>query len=79
MANGFDPTDPALTIGHPQVAQVDLRRSFGTEDPHEIWSVLNNYLDVYSVSTSQARATYDYRWHDADFVARQVSIISQGH
>ena len=77
--NGFDPEDAALTIGHPQVAQVDLRRSFGTEDPHAIWNVLNNYLDVYSVATSQARSTYDYRWHDADFVARQVSIISQGH
>jgi hypothetical protein len=78
-ANGFDPADPALTIGHPQVAQVDLLRSFGTEDPHQIWAVLNTHLDVYSVSTSTACATYPYRWSDSDFVAKQISIISQGH
>ena len=78
-ANNFDPEDATLTIGHPQVAQVDLLRSFGTEDPHEIWAVLNTYLDVYSVSTSSARATYDYRWSDADFVSRQVSVIEQGN
>jgi hypothetical protein len=77
--NGFDPADPALTIGHPQVAQVDLLRSFGTEDPHQIWAVLNTHLDVYSVSTSTACATYPYRWSDSDFVAKQISIISQGH
>jgi len=28
--NGFDPDDRSLTIGHPQVGQVDLERSFGT-------------------------------------------------
>ncbi len=78
-ANGFNPADPALTIGHPQVAQVDLVRSFGTEDPHQIWAVLNTHLDVYSVSTSTACATYPYRWSDRDFVANQISIISQGH
>jgi hypothetical protein len=78
-ANNFDPEDATLTIGHPQVAQVDLLRSFGTEDPHEIWAVLNTYLDVYSVRTSSARATYDYRWSDADFVSRQVSVIEQGN
>jgi hypothetical protein len=32
LANGFDPEDKSLTIGHPQVAQVDLIRSFGTTD-----------------------------------------------
>jgi hypothetical protein len=30
--NGFDPNEPSLTIGHPQVGQVDLQRSFGTQD-----------------------------------------------
>ena len=29
VANGFDPEDKSLTIGHPQIGQVDLVRSFG--------------------------------------------------
>lgn len=77
--NGFDPADPALTIGHPQVAQVDLVRSFGTEDPHQIWTVLNTHLDVLSVATSDVRCEYTYKWDDPDFQDRQIRVIQQGH
>jgi len=77
--NGFDPLDKNLTIGHPQIGQVDLQRSFGTEDCQGIWAQLNNYLDVYAVSTSTASATYQYCWNDPDFVDRQIEIISKGH
>jgi hypothetical protein len=76
--NGFDPEDKSLTIGHPQIGQVDLHRSFGTEDCQLIWSQLNNYLDVYAVRTSTAFAEYQYRWDDTDFVKRQVEIINKG-
>lgn len=78
-ANGFDPTNKALTIGHPQVAQVNLMSSFGTEDLPTIWQQLNTHLDVYQIRTNQACATYNYHWSDADFKQRQVNIINQGH
>ena len=78
VKNGFDPEDKKLTIGHPQVGQVDLQRSFGSTHYHDIWVQMTNYLDVYRVSTSDATATYDYHWSDEDFIERQVSIISQG-
>lgn len=74
-ANGFDPDNKALTIGHPQVGQVDLIRSFGTDDYRVIWKMLSNFLDVYSVKTGQATATYDYHWSDDDFIDRQIKII----
>jgi hypothetical protein len=77
-ANGFDPDDKTLTIGHPKVAQVDLIRSFGTNDYQQIWGQLNNFQDVYKVSTGNTSAVYDYRWSDPDFQQRQIDIISQG-
>ena len=77
--NGFDPEDKTLTIGHPQVGQVDLVRSFGTEDYRAIWNMLNKHLDVYQIKTSLASATYNYHWSDADFIDRQVKIIQQGY
>ena len=77
--NGFDPDDKSLTIGHPQVGQVDLMRSFGAEDYQTIWNILNTHLDVYSVRTSDASATYDYHWSDPDFIQRQVERITQGN
>jgi hypothetical protein len=70
-ANGFDPEDKTLTIGHPQVAQVDLRRSFGTEDYQAVWARLNTRLNVTSIRTSTAVATYPYHWSDADYAELQ--------
>ena len=76
--NGFDPLDPKLTIGHPQIGQVDLRRSFNTDDFKQIWQVLDNYLDVYRISSSICSTIYDYRWDDADYMQTQISILSGG-
>jgi hypothetical protein len=78
IANEFDPEDKSLTIGHPQIGQVDLQQSFGTKESHAIWAQLNSYLDVYSVRTSVSSATYQYRWDDPDFIDQQVKIISKG-
>ena len=64
--NGFDPEDKSLTIGHPQVGQVDLRRSFGTEDYRAIWAELNTRLDVTGIRTSTSQAEYPYSWPDPD-------------
>jgi hypothetical protein len=69
--NGFDPEDPDLTIGHPKVAQVNLRRSFGTEDYGRIWAELNTRLNVTAVRTSSHRAEYPYHWADADYALLQ--------
>lgn len=70
--NGFDPEDKSLTIGHPQVGQVDLVRSFGTEDYREIWAQLNTRLDVTAIRTSDSATQYPYRWSDADYMEQQI-------
>lgn len=76
--NGFDPADKTLTIGHPQVAQVNLNRSFGTEDYRAIWNSLNTHLDVCSIRTSTAEAQYPYSWDDPEYKLQQIKIIQQG-
>jgi hypothetical protein len=70
--NGFDPEDKSLTIGHPQVGQVDLLRSFGTKDYREIWSQLNTRLNVHAVRTSSAEQVYEYSWSDPDYMQQQI-------
>lgn len=70
--NGFDPEDKSLTIGHPQVAQVNLTKTFGTVDYNQIWQQLAGHLDVYKIRTSDAEATYEYRWSDEDYAAQQI-------
>jgi hypothetical protein len=74
-ANGFDPDDKSLTIGHPRVGQVDLVRSFGTRDYQEIWRQLSAKLDVYKIRTSAAEATYTYNWSDPDYMEQQIEVL----
>ena len=74
-SNGFDPEEKALTIGHPKIGQVDLQRSFGTQDHHRIWAILTDYLDVYKIRTGTAEATYEYRWSDPDYQQRQIKEL----
>lgn len=73
--NGFDPEDKTLTIGHPQVGQVDLLRSFGTNNHREIWHHLNTCLDVVAVRTSTAQAQYPYCWSDANYAEQQIKEL----
>ena len=73
--NGFDPDDKNLTIGHPCVGQVDLGRTFGTQDYQQIWARLVGFLDVYKIRTSSAEATYSYRWSDPDYAEQQWKLL----
>lgn len=76
--NGFNAHDPALTIGHPKIAQVDLDRSFATRDPEKIWQQLAHHLDVYSISVAGCRAIYDYHWSDDNYMHQQLISLG-GH
>ena len=73
--NNIDPDDKSLTIGHPQVGQVDLLRSFGTKDYNRIWNTLEKHLDVYSIETSSANVSYEYRWSDVDYMEQQIKCL----
>ena len=73
--NGFNPDDPALTIGHPQVGQIDLQRTFGTQDYRAIWTQLAQCLDVYKITSSDAEATYSYKWSDTDYAEQQWKLL----
>ena len=77
ITNGFDPEDKSLTIGHPQIGQVDLNASFGTEDYKEIWQQLSQHLNVFSICTSKAAVVYDYKWSDHNYMALQIEALGQ--
>ena len=75
VANGFDPDDKTLTIGHPKVGQVDLARSFDTQDWEKIYTQLSQHQDVYKICTSTAETTYNYRWSDPDYDLQQIRAL----
>jgi hypothetical protein len=73
--NGFDPEDKSLTIGHPQVGQVNLIKTFGTEDYASIWAQLNTRLNVTAIRTSDASVEYPYNWSDSDYMRQQIKSL----
>lgn len=73
--HNWDPEDPGLTIGNPLIAQVDLQKSFGTEDSAGVQSILTEYLDVYKIQTSDSNCTYSYHWSDSDYNQRQIKLL----
>jgi hypothetical protein len=77
IENNFDPEDKSLTIGHPQVGQVDLERSFRTTDYKDIWKVLGSHLDVYKIKTSEVEKIYNYHWNDSDYKQQQISVLGK--
>ena len=74
-ANGFDPEDRSLTIGHPKVAQVNLIKSFGTVEYEKIWAQIAQHLDVYKIQIGNTQATYTYSWSDTDYAERQIKEL----
>lgn len=73
--NGFDPDDKSLTIGHPKVGQVDLQRSFGTEEYQAIWEILADFQDIHKIQIGSLEATYNYNWNDPDYIEQQIRAL----
>ena len=75
--NGFDPEDKSLTIGHPKVGQINLEKSFGTDNPKNIWNIMKNYLDVYKIKTTDSNAVFDYHWSDDNYMEQQIKAMER--
>ena len=79
VANDLDPADPALSLGYLKLGQVDLQRSFGTDDYRAIWQCLGSHLDIYRVEINGISQTYDYCWTDADYAQQQIDQLRPGY
>jgi hypothetical protein len=77
--NGFDATDPKLSLGYIKIAQCDLERSFGTTNYEQIWDKLSDHLDVYSIEIDGVVGTFDYVWSQANFKDMQIKTMIPGY
>jgi len=77
--NGFDVEDPQYNYGYHPIGQVDLQKSFGTNNYTEVWPVLSRYLDIYSIEAGSVIGTYDYTWSDADYYQQQIEMLKPGY
>jgi hypothetical protein len=79
IANGLDPTDPKLSLGYLEIGKVDLSSSFGTTAEQEIWDILSNYLDIYSIEVDGIAKVFDYCWSDSNYKQQQIETLRPGY
>ena len=77
--NNLDPKDPQLSLGYLPIGQVDLQRSFGTDDPFKIWDIMSTHLDIFAIEVNGVKATYNYCWSDQDYKQRQINSLRPGY
>ena len=77
--NGFDPSDPKLSLGFIKLGQCNLLRSFQTQDPQEIWKIMSKYQDVYKIQIDYTVGTFDYVWSQPDYAQMQIAKMIPGY
>jgi len=79
IKNNLDPNDTRLSLGYLPIGEVNLQKSFGTENHFEIWKILGNHLDIFSIEVNGIVGVYDYCWSDPDYKKMQIDIMRPGY
>lgn len=74
--NGIDSSNKNLSLGYLPIAKVDTKSAFGTDNPQEVWPILGNHLDIYSIEYDSVKVVYDYNWSDTDYIKRQIELLN---
>lgn len=77
--NGLNIQDPKLSCGYLPIGQVDLFRSFGTQDGEPIWKILSTHLDIYKIEVDGVSNTFDYSWADDNYKQMQIDMMRPGY
>ena len=77
--NGMDYNDPKLSLGYIKIGQVNLKKSFGTEDFAEILKKLSSHLDIYQIHADGVTGTFDYVWSDDNYKQMQIDFLQPGY
>jgi hypothetical protein len=79
MANGRDPMDPQLSLGYLPLGQVELQKSFGTEDYQQIWDTLGDHLDIFKIEVDGVSNTFEYCWTNSAYKQMQIDMMKPGY
>lgn len=77
--NNIDYKDPSLSLGYFAIAEIDLKKSFGTDNWQAIWPMLSQHLDVYKIQVDGIQHTFDYCWTDQDYKQQQIAMLQPGY
>lgn len=79
IKNNLDPADPKLSLGYLPIGEVDLVKSFGTQNNFKIWDMLGAHLDIFSIQIDDVTKTYNYCWTDPKYKQMQIDMMKPGY
>jgi len=77
--NGKDPNDLELSNGHLPIGEINLVKDFGSDNNFQIWDILSDHLDIYSIEIDGVKQTYDYCWSDSNYKQIQIDMMRPGY
>lgn len=77
--NGKDPNDLELSNGHLPIGEINLVKDFGSDNNFQIWDILSDHLDIYSIEIDGVKQTYDYCWSDSNYKQMQIDMMRPGY
>ena len=80
--NDFDWEDPKLSLGYIKLGQVDLKKSFGTENFLEIYKQLSNNLNITKIEIIEGKTTdceYPYSLETPNWEQIQINAMKAGY
>ena len=80
--NNYDWDDPKLSLGYIKLGQVDLKRSFDTENFLEIYNQLSNNLNITKIEVIEGQTTdceYSYSLESPDWKQIQIESLKKGY
>jgi hypothetical protein len=75
----MDYNDPKLSLGYIKIGQINLKKSFGTEDFTEMLKRLSAHLDIYQIIIDDTTGTFDYVWSDDNYKQMQINFLRPGY
>lgn len=77
--NNFDTSDPKLSLGYIKLGQVNLQKSFGTDNFFDILDIMSDHLDIYKIKIGDVEQIYDYVWSDDNYKQMQIDFLRPGY
>ena len=80
--NNYDWEDPKLSLGYIKLGQVDLKRSFGTDNFLKIYEILSNNLNITKIEVIESEnvsCEYPYTLNDKNWQQIQMNNLKKGY
>ena len=77
--NGMDYNNPKLSLGYIKIGQINLEKSFGTENFTEILKKISSHLDIYQIHVDDVTGTFNYVWSDDNYKQMQIDFLRPGY